>query len=258
MDTLANGAALPCALCGNPASKRCSGCKQTVYCCPEHQKEDWKTVHKLVCTASKSRQLAPPLSSSDVLKKRSKWSLSEYELCVEEEPAEKALNAAEKKKLREYDARKKSGGGMGEVGEDEQKDMEGLNADDPARDPALLQFQLRVARAPDQVVRYRLGGPPMWAGRQAKEHRPEETELPPCGRCGGARHYEFQVQPQLLHYLATNSGSGPCENLDWSTVSCYTCSNSCDPLEDDGGPYIEEYAWRQPGHDLQPGKTVYN
>jgi len=28
-----------------------------------------------------------------------------------------------------------------------------LNVDDPARDPSLLQFQLRVARAPDQVRR---------------------------------------------------------------------------------------------------------
>eukprot|EP01043_Picozoa_sp_COSAG02_P042648 COSAG02_NODE_3641_length_6437_cov_237.157936_9_plen_118_part_00 len=26
------GAALPCALCGNPATKRCSGCKEVVYC----------------------------------------------------------------------------------------------------------------------------------------------------------------------------------------------------------------------------------
>jgi hypothetical protein len=38
-----------------------------------------------------------------------------------------------------------------ELTEDDQRDMEGLGADDPARDPALLQFQLRVARAPDQV-----------------------------------------------------------------------------------------------------------
>lgn len=35
--------------------------------------------------------------------------------------------------------------------EEDQRDIEGLRADDKARDPALLQFQLRVARAPDQV-----------------------------------------------------------------------------------------------------------
>ena len=48
-----------------------------------------------------------------------------------------------------------------ELTEDDQRDMEGLGADDPARDPALLQFQLRVARAPDQVrfhAKTRAGG----------------------------------------------------------------------------------------------------
>ena len=41
-------------------------------------------------------------------------------------------------------------------------------------------------------------------------------------------------------------------------VAVFLGANSCDPLEDDGGAYIEEYAWRQPGHELQPGKTVFN
>lgn len=70
-----------------------------------------------------------------------------------DEPGEKSLSAPERAKLRQYNAKKKPGtGAMGdELTEEDQRDMEGLRADDPARDPALLQFQLRVARAPDQV-----------------------------------------------------------------------------------------------------------
>lgn len=70
-----------------------------------------------------------------------------------DEPDEKSLSAAEREKLRQYNTKKKPDtGAMGdELTEEDQRDMEGLRADDPARDPALLQFQLRVARAPDQV-----------------------------------------------------------------------------------------------------------
>jgi hypothetical protein len=78
-----------------------------------------------------------------------------------------------------------------------------------------------------------------------------------CDRCGAPRQYEFQVQPQLLHYLTMNGGSGPCDNLDWAVVACYTCSASCDLFEEDG-PYVEERAWRQPGHELQPGRTPFS
>lgn len=37
-----------CAVCGNPASQRCSRCKATRYCGAEHQKVDWPK-HKLIC-----------------------------------------------------------------------------------------------------------------------------------------------------------------------------------------------------------------
>ncbi|CCM00254.1 uncharacterized protein FIBRA_02283 [Fibroporia radiculosa] len=42
-----------CAACGNPdakALKVCSGCKQIMYCSPQHQKAHWKTVHKNQCS----------------------------------------------------------------------------------------------------------------------------------------------------------------------------------------------------------------
>ncbi|CAB3361783.1 Hypothetical predicted protein [Cloeon dipterum] len=38
----------PCAVCTIPAENRCAGCKTTLYCSKEHQKQDWKT-HKFLC-----------------------------------------------------------------------------------------------------------------------------------------------------------------------------------------------------------------
>ena len=38
-----------CALCGAPATKRCSRCKLAWYCSPEHQKQDWKRHKRTVC-----------------------------------------------------------------------------------------------------------------------------------------------------------------------------------------------------------------
>ncbi|CAB9514118.1 expressed unknown protein [Seminavis robusta] len=38
-----------CALCGAPATKRCSRCKLAWYCSPEHQKQDWKRHKRTAC-----------------------------------------------------------------------------------------------------------------------------------------------------------------------------------------------------------------
>ena len=130
---------------------------------------------------------------------------------------------------------------------------------------------IRVARAGDQVLRYRLGGPPLWAGRQYRECRPchvrgstevgkgSGVSVPPCGRCGGARQFEFQVQPQLLHYLTkgVNEDSAAWQ-LDWGVVAVYTCAAGCALDAQAEQPYAEEFVWRQPGHELAPGRTVFS
>lgn len=43
-----DGVSEGCASCGEPASKRCSGCKLTSYCDAKHQQQDWPS-HKLAC-----------------------------------------------------------------------------------------------------------------------------------------------------------------------------------------------------------------
>lgn len=43
----------PCAWCDGPATKKCVACKRVSYCCTEHQKNDWKAGHKLVCNETR-------------------------------------------------------------------------------------------------------------------------------------------------------------------------------------------------------------
>ena len=38
-----------CAVCGQPATKKCARCKVTFYCSPEHQKQDWKRHKRTTC-----------------------------------------------------------------------------------------------------------------------------------------------------------------------------------------------------------------
>lgn len=53
-------------------------------------------------------------------------------------------------------------------------------------------FQARVARAPSQVLRYCFaeGASALWPSASGV---PGPGDVPPCGRCGGPRRFEFQV-----------------------------------------------------------------
>ena len=58
---------------------------------------------------------------------------------------------------------------------------------------AFARFQARVARAPSQVLRYCFseGAAPLWP---SASRVPGARDIPPCGRCGGPRRFEFQVR----------------------------------------------------------------
>ena len=129
---------------------------------PEHQRADWKAVHKLVCSASKSRQLAPPLSAVDEARTRAKWSLPEYEMVIEDEPEPLPLTADERKRLAEYNARSEE-----DLSEMDQRDIEVRHfphsSPRPDRQPWPERRRVIAVYADASVLGAGLGG---WASRR--------------------------------------------------------------------------------------------
>lgn len=57
-------------------------------------------------------------------------------------------------------------------------------------DKVFNKFSKRIARNPDQVLRYDRGGTPLWITGQAKGN---VVDVPNCQYCNGQREFEFQV-----------------------------------------------------------------
>jgi hypothetical protein len=93
--------------------------------------------------------------------------------------------------------------------------------------------------------------------------------VPRCDRCGAARRFEFQVMPQLLHYVLKSSSAPSAaaevpdsrqaaeearahlneDTLDWGTLAVFTCTASCGGSSfrssDETPAYTPEFVWRQ-------------
>ncbi|PNW84571.1 hypothetical protein CHLRE_03g149500v5 [Chlamydomonas reinhardtii] len=125
--------------------------------------------------------------------------------------------------------------------------MEALEANAAPEQRCFVDFQARVSWAPEQVIRYCFqdGAQPLWP---APHCRPKPGDVPACSRCGAARKPEFQVLPQLLHYLRLDEEDPA--SPDWSTLVAYTCSASCSlppaEVESSQCAYTEEVVWVQP------------
>ena len=100
------------------------------------------------------------------------------------------------------------------------------------QDEQYVRFLTRVALAKDQVLRYSRweNEAVLWVHSKGML----TSDVPPCGRCGSARKFEFQVLPQLLHYLGVDKQSSlgdiTWRSCEWGTLAVYTCAKSC-PLE---------------------------
>lgn len=55
-------------------------------------------------------------------------------------------------------------------------------------DKVFSKFSKRIARHPDQVLRYNKGGTPLWITGHT-----ESTAVPNCQYCNEERQFEFQV-----------------------------------------------------------------
>ncbi|KAG5878757.1 hypothetical protein JTB14_012127 [Gonioctena quinquepunctata] len=202
-----------CNICGCLSEKQCSKCKEAHYCSREHQVLDWKEGHKKEC-------------GTDVRNpRRSKMLFPEWEIITESEELEDIdINEEEEvKKFRELEIAGKTGT-MPEVTE---SDLDAHASTDT--DKAFSKFQKRVAYNPDQVIRYKRGGEPLWIAKE-----PLPNNVPDCQYCGGPRRFEFQVMPQMLTFLKE-------DQLDFGVVVAYTCKLSCVG----GNIYKEEFVFKQ-------------
>ena len=137
-----------------------------------------------------------------------------------------------------------------------QRDLDQASgANSALKDKQSLRFLAVVGKEPNQVLRYARwqAAAALWVAAEGQPRRAHAGGgVPPCPRCGAARAFEFQVMPQLLHYLRVDAGAqlpgGPGETcrlgaMDWGTLAAYTCTKSCDAPE--GSGYVEEVLWRQ-------------
>lgn len=137
-----------------------------------------------------------------------------------------------------------------------QRDLDEMSgAKLPVKDSQTIRFLTTIDSNPEQVIRYARweDGQPLWV---SSESVPGRKDVPSCERCGAKRDFEFQVMPQLLHYLRVDSKAvmptspdqpGRLGAMDWGTLAVYTCTRSCSASKGPG--YVEEFVWRQKALD---------
>lgn len=215
------GRAAPlCSWCGTwKGDKVCSNCKSARYCSKMHQAIHWSSAHKNRCrTLDHTLQASNSGStncSEDIPKAASNVTWPEYEIINEDES--------------EFDIEMSNSDAYGKALL--------TNNEDEGDAKSWASFQKRIARAPDQVLRYSRfdTSKPLWPMLSGQ---PSKANIPKCPSCFSDRTFEFQILPQLLYYFDVKNDAN---SLDWATIVVYTCEASCDGSL----AYEEEFAWVQ-------------
>ena len=204
-----------CVVCGQLAKGKCPVQKMW-FCGRHHQTEHKKHVYNKwkKSKTNKTKSLMEQLQRENLPSVYRK-----YELVVEEEPAdedegdvyddedggERAARAiAEREGLR-----------IEELDENdtdaqlEQQDLNDMVQSNIQHDATTLNFQIRVGRAKQQCLRYQWRGDPLWI---RSDFVPNDTDIPDCPHCGAPRICEFQLMPQMLHYLLDGRKQSPTTN----------------------------------------------
>jgi pre-rRNA-processing protein TSR4 len=217
-----------CALCGFKAPNVCSKCKVVTYCSREHQQRHWRDHKQHCCSDSANSELAhienkTNASSSNTL------TFPEFDLSISAEiliDIEKidALNESvlqasiwENASAVEVDD--------GSDDEDEKNDADLTQTDyntalgNEASDNVYTKFMERVRRGGgNQVLRYirwddiegplSLSSSDVTTNPRGTRREPTPLEIEPeaesgnfCLHCGAIKKFEFQIMPQLLHFL---------------------------------------------------------
>ena len=79
----------------------------------------------------------------------------------------------------------------------------------------LIEFNERLSRCPEQVIRYSKGGKPL-------VDRKFNPKIPDCPICHGKRDFEVELLPTIIFTLDPES------DMDFGAILVYTCANDCD------------------------------
>ncbi|KAH8371058.1 hypothetical protein KR093_006016 [Drosophila rubida] len=212
-----------CAACGCFAPHTCSRCKSVNYCSGGHQRAHWKQ-HKPNCEAAKS--VVATATLPEII-------FPQYEIVMEPEHASEVVEKDEEECLAEYKELSATGqtGDLSDVSEKELDKYFGNT--DASEDKAFKQFRKQTASEPEQIVRYKRGGEPLWIADIKDTIEEQLQALPSCQHCQGPLQFEFQIMPQMLVLLKD-------DNLDWGVIAVYSCARSC---QIEG--YVEEHVIKQ-------------
>ena len=119
--------------------------------------------------------------------------------------------------------------------EDDDVDEDDIN-DKEMRDDSFKLFKKFDEATPGHVLRYTFSpdSRPLYYSDYDQFKEPKKT----CELCGSMRHFEFQLNAQLLTDVQE------LRNLDWGIVAVYSCSNSCQVENGkgkNGGSYAREH-----------------
>ena len=184
-----------CAVCGQIAMGKCP-LQQEYFCGPSHQREYKMHVY--------DKRQRVSMASSSIYTFPSVYHMTE--LVVEEEPEPPSTNGKEGtiRPLYDHDDSDDSDADL------EQEDLNQMtgasNRNNAATsDSTTLKFYERIRERPnaaDQCLRYcrwpavTTKDTPLWC---KSDQLPDN--IPACPYCGGPRSFEFQLMPQMLHFL---------------------------------------------------------
>jgi pre-rRNA-processing protein TSR4 len=216
-----------CQVCGQRGGGKCP-LQQEYFCGPHHQREYKKYIYD---NQKQNQSLQPQQISSSSWMSMSMSSLflpsvlTESELVVEDEPTEAVVFCKTPQQLGAksvFDCNKNDGNNVEDDDDNdddqnlEQQDLNemiGAADESVSKDNVTMSFYDRLNKVTNiktQCLRYlRWPDPstcvetstPLWI---RSDYQPDtsSTVIPPiCDRCGSERRFEFQLMPQMLHYL---------------------------------------------------------
>lgn len=121
-------------------------------------------------------------------------------------------------------------------------------------DRALWTFTDRLQRSPRQVLRYALGGVPLWSIPVSVALSSKVLSTPPIPACvcGAPRVYECQLLPSVLAILRVDQPQHESiwgDALDFGNVAVYSCTAACADAD-------EEFVVVQQSVDAWPAEGV--